>query len=227
MKQLEKEYQKKVQGNEDLEMEKRGKEREVKNESKLVKVNNDYELELESDLREKQDELDRLKSMIKEKQLSKPLDTDNDYERISKEISSIKILLMDLKSQPSQPSHHPDFRRRPIPTLDYSISEIKALLDLDLPKAKHKREKYENDRVLMRQLLSNIERNRVKLRKEYFEADTLSNQRKLAIQGLKEKVDDQARILQEEEQALKDKCDYYRRKEDKLRVIKSKVNMYE
>lgn len=52
-KQLEKEYQKKMQCNDDLELEKRGKERELKNESKTKKGSNDYEMQLESDLREK------------------------------------------------------------------------------------------------------------------------------------------------------------------------------
>ena len=47
---------------------------------------------------------------------------------------------------------------------EYDLSEIKTFVDVELPRCKHKREKYDNDRVLMRQLLSNIERNRTKIR---------------------------------------------------------------
>ena len=34
-------------------------------------------------------------------------------------------------------------------------------------------------------------------------------------------------MLETEEEQLKDKCDYYRRKEDKLRVIKHKIDVIE
>lgn len=33
---------------------------------------------------------------------------------------------------------------------NYELGEIKTFVDLELPKCKHKREKYENERVLMR-----------------------------------------------------------------------------
>ncbi len=110
---------------------------------------------------------------------------------------------------------------------NYEIGEIKTFVDIELPKCKHKREKYENERVLMRQLLSNIERNRVKLRQEFFEADNLSHQRKVAISGIKEKVDDQARVLSEELSAIKEKWEHYRRQEDKLRTLKQKIELLE
>ena len=75
----------------------------------------------------------------------------------------------------------------------------------------------------MRQLLANIERNRMKIRKELLEnptADSLSHTRRLSIQSIKERIDEQARILEEEETRLKEACDRQRRKEDRLRVIK-------
>jgi hypothetical protein len=94
-------------------------------------------------------------------------------------------------------------------------------MEIKLPKIKSKREKLENDRVLIRQLLANVERNRMKIRKELLDAKLdISHSRKLAIQSIKDRIDEQARGIEEEETKLKDKCDYYRRKEDKLRIIK-------
>ncbi len=43
------------------------------------------------------------------------------------------------------------------------------------------KEKLDNERVLIKQLLANIERNRVKWRKDVFESDTLSVSRKVAL----------------------------------------------
>ena len=65
------------------------------------------------------------------------------------------------------------------------------------------------------------------MRKEFFDASEFSLNRRVAIQSIKEKLDDQAKILNEEEKELKDKCDYYRRKEDMLRTLKQKLEMYE
>ena len=74
---------------------------------------------------------------------------------------------------------------------------------------KAKREKVENDRVIMRQLLANIERNRMKIRKDLLEAkgSELSHVRRLAISSIKERIDEQARMLEDEETKLKDQCD--------------------
>lgn len=55
----------------------------------------------------------------------------------------------------------------------------------------------------------------------------LSHSRRLAITSIKERIDQQADTLVSEENKLKDQCDYYRRKEDKLRVIKQKVDIIE
>ena len=74
----------------------------------------------------------------------------------------------------------------------YTLSEILAFIELKLPSIKSKREKFENDRVIMRQLVSNIERNRMKIRKELLEAkgvDQLSQIRRLSIQSIKERID--------------------------------------
>lgn len=74
----------------------------------------------------------------------------------------------------------------------HTLSEILAFIELKLPSIKAKREKFENDRVIMRQLVSNIERNRMKIRKELLEAkgvDQLSQSRRLSIQSIKERID--------------------------------------
>ena len=69
--------------------------------------------------------------------------------------------------------------------MDYGISEIKALLEIDLPKVLQKREKYDNDRMLIKQLLNNLEKNRAKLRKDFFESNELSNERKISLNSIK------------------------------------------
>lgn len=42
---------------------------------------------------------------------------------------------------------------------------------------------------MIKTLLANIEKNRVKWRKEVFDSDTLGLQRKLAMQGVKDRID--------------------------------------
>ena len=79
----------------------------------------------------------------------------------------------------------------------------------------------------MRQLLANIDRNRIKIRKELLEQADLPHSRRLAISSIKDRIDEQARDLEQEEARLKDLCDMYRRKEDKLRVIKHKSDLME
>lgn len=63
----------------------------------------------------------------------------------------------------------------------------------------------------------------MKLRKDL--GNEVSSSSKIVIESIKEKIDDQARILEEEERNLKDQCDYYRRKEEKLRLIKQKTDI--
>ena len=45
------------------------------------------------------------------------------------------------------------------------------------------------------------------------------------ITSVKDKIDEQALIIGEEENQAKEKGEYYRRKEEKLRVIKHKIEM--
>ena len=62
-------------------------------------------------------------------------------------------------------------------------------IDFDLPVQIKQKDKLDNERVLIKQLLKNIERNRTKWRKEVFEGDSLSIGRKLAMQGVKDRID--------------------------------------
>ncbi len=78
--------------------------------------------------------------------------------------------------------------------------------------------------------MSNIEKSRVKIRQDLLEArggDQLSHSRRLAISSIKERIDQQAMILEKEETVLKERGDYYRRKEDKLRVMRQKLDILE
>jgi len=52
-----------------------------------------------------------------------------------------------------------------------------------------KKDKLDNERVLIKQLLANIEKNRVKWRKDVFEGNSLSIARKVALQGVKDRID--------------------------------------
>lgn len=73
--------------------------------------------------------------------------------------------------------------------LDYTVDEMATQVEFDLPVQQEHKNKLENERVLLKQLLANIERNRVKWRKDVFEGDSLSLGRKVALQGVKERID--------------------------------------
>ena len=76
---------------------------------------------------------------------------------------------------------------------------------------------------MIKQLLSNIEKNRVKWRKDVFESDTLSLGRKMAMQGVKDKIDQQAQVLQEEEIDIKERVDKLRRQHEQLKSLKQNL----
>ena len=107
--------------------------------------------------------------------------------------------------------------------LDYSVDEMLTQIEVELPAAKMEKEKLDNERVMIKTLLANIEKNRVKWRKEVFDSDTLSLQRKLAMQGIKDRIDTQARLLEEENLEVKEKNDAVRRKIELLTGLKSKI----
>jgi len=72
--------------------------------------------------------------------------------------------------------------------------------------------------------LANIERNRVKWRKDIFEGDSLSIGRKVAMQGVKDRIDQQAQLLQEEELETKERSDGVRRQIEQLNSLRSKLD---
>ena len=41
-------------------------------------------------------------------------------------------------------------KRKSVLPLDHSLSEIQTLIEAELPKVKHQREKYDNERILIR-----------------------------------------------------------------------------
>ena len=127
----------------DLEIEKRGKERLIKNAASSITGEKDQmeaiEKQLQREVREKEEEIDRLKAMIRDKQIENetkeyfPRGNANDedqYTNITKEIDQVKVMILDLRANqagielPQEPS---SFYRRVrklsnIPT--YSLSEI-------------------------------------------------------------------------------------------------------
>jgi len=71
--------------------------------------------------------------------------------------------------------------------------------------------------------MANIERNRMKLRKDL--ASELSYESRVVIKSIQEKLDSQAMVIGNEEKEAKAKSDELRRKEDKLRIIHQKLQM--
>jgi hypothetical protein len=59
--------------------------------------------------------------------------------------------------------------------LDYTTDEMLTQVDFDLPVCQKEKESLDNERIMLKQLIANIERNRVKWRKDVFESDSLSN----------------------------------------------------
>ncbi len=152
-----------------------------------------------------------MKAMIRDKQLEqetrdyfphKEHNDDEQYTNITKEIDQVKVMILDLRANqagvelPQEPTTYHRRARKPQGVPAYSVSEMQAFVELKLPKVKAKREKAETDRVLMRQLLANIERNRMKIRRDLLEQGDLPHSRRLAISSIKDRIDEQARNLE-------------------------------
>ncbi|CDW91648.1 ww domain containing protein [Stylonychia lemnae] len=251
--QLQREYKLKVKEVADLEMDKRGKDRQVKStDNETSFQHNVKEQQLQKELREKQEELDRIQLMIKDKkdqQRKKAQSQDRashhlpgeDFHNIVKDLDQVKVMIMDLKNQKQNVFNQPSqsfktnnkglnfknkFQSDKSQIFDYDLSEIETFVEINLPQVKAKREKHDQDRVILRQLIANVERNRMKLRKDILGTNSsLSHTRRIAVQSVKDKIDEQAHILEDEESQIKDKADFYRRKEEKLRTIKQKIDM--
>ena len=71
-------------------------------------------------------------------------------------------------------------REKVFELMTYSPEEMLAQVGTDMPLVAHQRESVENERLMMKQLLANIERNRVKWRADNAEAH-VSVPRKMAL----------------------------------------------
>lgn len=80
---------------------------------------------------------------------------------------------------------------------------------------------------MTRQLLANIERNRIKWRKDLFDSDKISFDRKLALQSVKDKLDTQAMNMQEELTELEANIAKQKRQEQSLLILKDQLNKIE
>lgn len=75
------------------------------------------------------------------------------------------------------------------------MEEMQQTITRDLAAAKRKQADLQDELVLTKQLLKNVEKNRTKIASEYLNVDkgnpaaSLSFRRKLAIQSIKEKLD--------------------------------------
>lgn len=178
--------------------------------------NKDAELaKIQKNLRDRKDLLERPSAI----QTSKPLTiapgsisheafannyaTEMRFENLKREVQMIKVKLATMTEVQKKEmlfskvtSKKPliDFEseirtsQQPI-LLDYSIEEMLTQVEFDLPMKKETKEKLDNERVLIKQLLANIERNRVKWRKDVFEGDSLSTGRKVALHAVKDRID--------------------------------------
>ena len=72
----------------------------------------------------------------------------------------------------------------------YQVDEIKERVDLDSETLKNKKRVAEDDYVLAKQLLKNIEAKRIQITKDYYECDKSNVSRKLAVKSLKDRIDE-------------------------------------
>ena len=94
--------------------------------------------------------------------------------------------------------------------------EIKERLTLEQGQIKKRKEQIQDEIILTKQLLKNIQKNRISVTKEYYESDKLSLQRKMAIKSIKDKVDEQAAKITQNEMLITDSWQQVRRQEKLL-----------
>lgn len=105
------------------------------------------------------------------------------------------------------------------PSAHHDVEEMSQTIARDLTALKTKQTDLQNELVLTKQLLRNVEKNRMKITQEYLNAgkgsqtEHLSFRRKLAIQSIKEKLDQQAATLNTKELAANDLMQGVRRQE--------------
>jgi hypothetical protein len=72
----------------------------------------------------------------------------------------------------------------------YNLDEIKTKLDVDTQELKQKKQSVQSELVMIKQLLRNIQKNKLNIIRDYYENDKLSMQRKMAIKSIKSKVEE-------------------------------------
>lgn len=127
----------------------------------------------------------------------------SEFTRLENEIDQIKLMLVSL-GHSNHIKQAPQFFHQAKSKLTFApeetnIEEVKAYLDLELPKLRLKREKLEEERVLMRTLVNNMERNKKNWGSQGVGA------RAVALDGIKQKVQAQQDGLQKEEERIKEK----------------------
>ena len=100
-------------------------------------------------------------------------------------------------------------------------------VDFDLPINQKLIEKLTTEQTVTRQLLANIERNRIKWRKDLFDSDKISFERKLALSSVKDKLDSQAMNMQEELTELEQKINKAKRQDQSLITLKEQLQKLE
>ena len=110
----------------------------------------------------------------------------------------------------------------PIPPADfYDMDEIRETVARDMEHLKKKKVELQDEKVLTKQLLKNIQKNKLNITKEYFESDKLSLQRKMAIKSVKDKVEEQAQKIAHSEMLIGDRVQAMRRQEKMLSECKN------
>ena len=72
----------------------------------------------------------------------------------------------------------------------YSLEEIRDKVEVEQKTMKNKKDEVQNEMVLVKQLLKNVQKNKLNITRDYFESDKLSIQRKMAIKSIKDRVEE-------------------------------------
>jgi hypothetical protein len=116
------------------------------------------------------------------------------FEQLSTEINEMKVQIMSMKLATYQDKvmartiGKRDYteiegltKERLTEMITYTVDEMLTQVNTDIPLIAHQREALENERLMIKQLIANIERNRVKWRLENDAGVGLSVQRRLAM----------------------------------------------
>lgn len=98
----------------------------------------------------------------------------------------------------------------------YTLEEMKQKIELDSTHCKSEKEKIQTELIMIKQLLRNVQKNKLNVIRDYYEHDKLSIQRKLAIKSIKSKVEEQSRKIAKNEMVITDQLAILRRKEKLL-----------